>query len=80
MILPFEKPDRICIVDRDGKIVKLNDRDKTVLRFDASERKRARRILANLNGGWRQALTGPGPYRMLPLLGSMPEQGGTHGA
>jgi hypothetical protein len=67
VILEFAKPDRICIVDRNGTIVRLNDSNRTELRFDASERVRARRILNRLNT--YQPKSEIGPFRLLPLVG-----------
>ena len=74
MTLEFERPERLCIVDNNGSIVRLNDRQRTELRFDASQRQRARRILDELNAYHAQCLTvgGRGPYRMLPLIGENP--------
>lgn len=66
-MLAFEKPERICIVDRNGTIVRLNDSKRTELRFDASERVRARRILNRLNT--YQPKSDIGPFRLLPLIG-----------
>lgn len=71
MILQFEKPDRICIVDSNGTIVRLNDRNRTELRFDACERVIARSILDRLN---HDRSTQGGPFRLIPLVGE-PELG-----
>ncbi len=70
-VLGFDKPDRICIVDRNGSIVRLNDRNRTWCRFDACERKWARKILDALNL-YPVTPTGLAPYRMLTLLGDVP--------
>lgn len=71
-ILGFERPERLCIVDKNGTIVRLNDKDRTELRFDASERLRARRIMKDLNNYPDSLL---GPYRLLPLIGETPSGG-----
>lgn len=70
MILQFEKPEHICIVNGAGDIVRLNDQQRTWLKFDASDRAKARRICAQLNSDGAR-----GPYRLIPLIGE-PKLGG----
>lgn len=67
MILKFDKPERICITDQGGSIVRLNDKNRTELCFYACDRPRARRILDKLNDGPFRGATGP--YRLVPLIG-----------
>lgn len=69
-LLEFVRPERICIVDSNGTIVRLNDQNRTELRFDASERLRARRMLNSMNKGHAdcRVVNGRGPFRLLPLI------------
>lgn len=57
-----EKPERICIVDQGGVIVQLRDRNRTWMKFDASERPRAEKLLRALMAGGRESL------RIIPLI------------
>lgn len=67
-LLGFEKPERLCIVDRNGTIVRLNDRNRTELRFDACDRARARRVLDRLNFQYGAGIASRGPYQLIPLI------------
>jgi hypothetical protein len=59
--------ERICIVDRNGCIVRLNDKRRTVCRFMAHERPRAERICESLNTYRPQSLGAP--FRIIDLIG-----------
>lgn len=67
-LLGFDKPERICIVNDNGSIVRLNDRNRTELRFYASDRARARVILGRLNKEHATGIIVGGPFRLIPLI------------
>ena len=69
MIFEFDKPERICIVNNNGTIVRLNNSLRTELRFDASYRAKARKLLDRLNASHAKGAIKGGPFRLIPLIG-----------